>query len=70
MPGGISGVTRGKLYERHTRNPLFVFRFVGLFLFRYVHRVLSRSLFQEPPRNTRNLCVPPLHNKGYHQGGP
>jgi hypothetical protein len=35
------------------RKPLLLFRFVGLFLFRFAERRFSGLLFQEPPRRTR-----------------
>jgi len=36
------------------RNPLLLFRLVGLFLLRFAERRFSGLLFQEPPRRTRD----------------
>jgi len=33
---------------------MFLFRFVGLFLFRFAERRFLGSLSKEPPRNTRS----------------
>lgn len=35
------------------RKPIFAFRFVGVFLFRFADRTLCGSLFHEPPRSTK-----------------
>lgn len=42
------------------RNPMLLFRFVGLFLLRLAHRRLFALLFHDPPRNTRCSESAPL----------
>ena len=46
--------------DNTTRNPVLVFQFAGMFLFRIVHRAFLDVLFQEPPRTTRGTVGPAL----------
>ena len=50
-------------YSNKTRKPLLLFRLSGVLLLRFAQRTLFGSLFQEPPRSTREdpeLPIRPL----------
>ena len=52
-----------KHYSNTKRNPLLLLRFSGVLLLRFAQRTLFGSLFQEPPRKTREdpeLPIRPL----------
>ena len=58
VQGGLRAET-----TRHTRKPLLLFVFVGLFLLRLAERQFLGLLFHEPPRKTRNApSAYPLEN--------
>lgn len=47
---GLPAPVRRRVFAQ--RNPMLLFRFVGLLLFRFADRRFCGSLFQDPPRIT------------------